>query len=232
VTGEPGLTLESLDFEWGDVYVICYARDRWAALRRGTHRFLTAAALHELATKIETDYAAHPVPHEVSAPGTADYPDTPDNEDQVPGRDGDKLELLMGLRATFPHWNISYSPSFRAWTARNDDATICQKTPALLCAALLLAERTLRQPRHGTAGTGPPDPVANPLMPHPVTITCTRCGQAFTCDASSDAARDRTGPAAPAPPAPSNNRTGNRSPSTAGRRIAARRPHRHQVYVP
>ena len=26
MTGEPGVTLESLDFEWGDAYLICYAR--------------------------------------------------------------------------------------------------------------------------------------------------------------------------------------------------------------
>ena len=43
VTGEPGVTLESLDWEWGDAYIISYARDQWAALRRDTHRFLTAA---------------------------------------------------------------------------------------------------------------------------------------------------------------------------------------------
>ena len=42
MTGEPGVTLESLDFEWGDAYLICYARDQWAALRRDTHRFLAA----------------------------------------------------------------------------------------------------------------------------------------------------------------------------------------------
>ena len=106
----------------------------------------------------------------------------------------------MGLRAAFPHWNISYSPSFRAWTARNDNATIRQNTPALLCFALALIERRQRQARHGPGADGPPVPVADPLMPHPVTITCTRCGQAFTCDASSPAARDRTcGPCAVGP---------------------------------
>ena len=61
----------------------------------------------------------------------------------------------MGLRAAFPHWNISYSPSFRAWTARNDDATICQNTPALLWFALTLIERTTPGPARPRPG---PDP--------------------------------------------------------------------------
>ena len=126
------------------------------ALRRDTHRFLAAATLDELAARIEADYTASPVPRETDPPGTAGYLNTPNKEDQVPGRDGDRLELLMGLRATFPHWNISYSPSFRAWTARNDDTTIRRNTPALLWFALTLIER---RARHGpgqdpTPGSG------------------------------------------------------------------------------
>ena len=42
MTGQPPVTLESLAFHWGDAYLICYARDQWAALRRDTRRFLTA----------------------------------------------------------------------------------------------------------------------------------------------------------------------------------------------
>ena len=155
MTGPPGVTLESLEFEWGDAYLIRYARDQWAALRRDTHRFLTAATLDELAARIEADYTAAPVPRGSGPPGTAGYLNTPDNNDEVPGRDGDRLGLLMGLRAAFPHWNISYSPSFRAWTARNDDATICQNTPALLCIALALIERRQRRARHGPGADGP-----------------------------------------------------------------------------
>ena len=55
----------------------------------------------------------------------------------------------MGLRAAFPRWNISYSPSFRAWTARQDGATICENSPALLTIALAQIERRQRQARHG-----------------------------------------------------------------------------------
>ena len=155
MTGEPGITLESLDYEWGDAYLFSYARDQWAALRRDTRRFLTASTLDELAAAIDADYKAAPVPREAGPPGTDGYLTTPD-DDEVPGRDGDRLRLLMGLRAAFPHWNISYSPSFRAWTARNDTATIRQGTPALLWFALTLTERRARHGpgRDQTPGSG------------------------------------------------------------------------------
>ena len=119
--------------------------------------------MDELATKIETDYAAHPVPREFSPPGTADYLDAPDeNDDQddapdedqddggggAPGRDGERPELLIRLRETFPQWAISYAPFPRIWTARKDGATICQNTAALLCIALILIERKERQARN------------------------------------------------------------------------------------
>ena len=104
------------------------------------------------------------MPRDFDPPGTADYLSAPDDrtrtrttdEDEARGRDAERLELLMGLRAAFPHWNISYSPSFRAWTARKDDATICQNSPALLCIALALIERRQRQARHGPGADGPP----------------------------------------------------------------------------
>ena len=152
--GDPGVTLESLDFEWGDAYIISYARDQWAALRRDTRRFLTAGTLDELAARIDADYAAHPVPREFGPPGTADYltaPGEDEGEREVPGRDRDRerLGLLAGLREVFPQWAISYSPFYRAWTARKDGATICQNSAALLCVALLLIEQKERQARHG-----------------------------------------------------------------------------------
>ena len=45
-------------------------------------------------------------------------------------------------------------------------------------------------------GPLPPDPgrlipVPSPSMPDPVTIECIECGQAFVCDACSQAAGDR-----------------------------------------
>ena len=166
MTGEPGVTLESLDFDWGDAYIICYARDQWAALRRDTRRFLTAQTLDELATRIDTDYAAHPVPREFGPPGTADYLSAPDEDDDLdedgvhedetrtrtrtgPGRDRERLGLLAGLRQVFPQWAISYSPFSRAWIARKDGATICQNSAALLFIALLLIEGKQRQARRG-----------------------------------------------------------------------------------
>ena len=126
MTGPPGVTLESLDFEWGDAYLIHYARDQWAALRRDTRRFLAASTLDELAAAIEADYKASPVPRDYDPPGTAGYLNTPSPD---PDGDGERLGLLMGLREVFPHWNISYSLSSRAWTARNDDTTIRQNRP-------------------------------------------------------------------------------------------------------
>jgi len=37
----PPWTLESLAFHWGDAYVFCYTRDRWVALRKDNHTFIT-----------------------------------------------------------------------------------------------------------------------------------------------------------------------------------------------
>ena len=65
----------------------------------------------------------------------------------------------MGLRAAFPHWNISYSPQTRTWIARDDDVTIRQGTPALLCFALTLIER---RARHGPRPDGTPGPGTAP----------------------------------------------------------------------
>ena len=90
MTGDPPVTLESLDFEWGDAYLICYARDQWAALRRDTRQFLTAQTLDELAARIDADYAASPVPRDVDPPGTADYLDAPsadEDQDDAPDED-------------------------------------------------------------------------------------------------------------------------------------------------
>ena len=169
MTGEPRVTLESLDFEWGDAYLICYARDQWAALRRDTHRFLAAAhpgraghhdrsRLHGIPGAARLRPARHSgLPQRPDDGEDPDEDDAPgEGEGEAPGRDGERLELLMGLRAAFPHWNISYSPFSRAWTARKDGATICQNTPALLCIALTLIERKERQARNGPGWNWPP----------------------------------------------------------------------------
>ncbi len=64
---------------------------QWAALRRDTHRFLTAATLDELAIRIDADYAASPVPRGCDPPGTADYLDTRrEGDDQDDARDEDE----------------------------------------------------------------------------------------------------------------------------------------------
>ena len=108
------------------------------------------------------------MPRDYDPPGTADYLGSPDDdqdpdeddasgegdrEGEARGRDGERLELLMGLRAAFPHWAISYSPFSRAWTARQDGATICENSPALLCIALARATATPgpARPRRGRA---------------------------------------------------------------------------------
>ena len=117
--GDPPVTLKSLDFEWGDAYIISYARDQWAALRRDTRRFLTAGTLDELAASIETDYTASPVPRDFDPPGTADYLD----EDAVPGQDGERLELLAGLPGRVPalgHQLLTLSPRLDRPQRRRD----------------------------------------------------------------------------------------------------------------
>ncbi len=156
MTGEPGVTLESLDFGVGRrLHHLLRPRPVGRAAPRHPpvpHRADPGRAGHQ----DRADYAAHPVPREFGPPGTADYLSAPDedddlDEDGVPGRDRDRerLGLLAGLREVFPHWAISYSPFSRAWTARKDGATICQNSAALLCIALLLIEGRQRQARRG-----------------------------------------------------------------------------------
>ena len=76
MTSEPPVTLDWLTYHWGDAYLICYARDRWAALRRDTHRFLTADTLAGLTRAIEADYAASPVPRDFDPPADPGPPTT------------------------------------------------------------------------------------------------------------------------------------------------------------
>ena len=73
MTSQPAVTLESLSFHWADAYLISHARDQWVALRRDSHRFLTAPTLTGLERAIEADYRDHPVPRHPGPPGAADY---------------------------------------------------------------------------------------------------------------------------------------------------------------
>ena len=148
MTGQPPVTLDWLTYHWGDVYLIHYARDRWAALRRDTHQFLAAATLDELAAAIAADYEACPAPRDSGPPGSDDNLPGPDGNGDGDGDGNSPADLLTGLRDTFPQWAISYSPQTCAWTARNGSGTICQNSPALLCIALARIERRQRQARH------------------------------------------------------------------------------------
>ena len=179
MTGPPPVTLEWLagmaGFQLGRRVPDPLCPDQWAALRRDTRRFLTAATLDGLRIAIEADYAASPIPRDADLPGTADYlnapgedededdaPDEDENGGGAPGRDRERLELLIRMRETFPQWAISYVPFSRTWTACKDGATICQKSAALLCTALALIEKKERRARHGPGRDWPPGDNTSP----------------------------------------------------------------------
>ena len=139
MTGAP-VTLESLAFNWGDAYLFGYARDKWLALRRDHLRFLTADTLAGLERALEADHRDHPVPRDFDPPGATDYLSLAD--DDLP--DEDAQFLLAALRHAFPLWVITYSGQMHAWLARTRKKIICENSPVLLCAALLLIQ--CRQP--------------------------------------------------------------------------------------
>jgi len=139
VTGSP-VTLASLEFRWADIYLVCYARDKWVALRRDHLRFLTADTLAGLERAIESDHRDHPVPRDFGPPGAADYLGFPDED--LP--DDASRFILAALRHAFPTWIITYSDQMHAWIARTRTKTLCENSPVLLCAALLLIQ--CRQP--------------------------------------------------------------------------------------
>ena len=132
----PPVTLASLEFGWGDAYLFCYARDKWVALRRDHLRFLTADTLAALERAIEADHRDHPVPRDFDPPGATDYLSLSD--DDLP--DEDSRFLMAALRHAFPVWTITYSDQMHAWLAWTREATICENSPVLLCAALLLIQ--------------------------------------------------------------------------------------------
>ena len=143
--------LEALAFEWGDAYLLSHSRDRWVALRRDARRFLIADTVTGLEHEIQDDYRPHPDSRDCDPPGTADYLNLPEDSDVA--RDGDVPDedsrfILAALRYAFPAWTITYSPQLRAWIARSRGKTICQNSPVLLCAALMLIERRQPSSRH------------------------------------------------------------------------------------
>jgi len=154
MTGRPAVTLESVAFDWGDAYLLSYARDRWVALRRDSHRFLTAHTLTGLERAIEADYRDHPAPRHFGPPGADSYLN-------LPGEDP--------------------APDAHTATGRQ------RPSPG--------GDRPPRAPVPGTPANAALVPTW--FMPDPITITCRQCGHTVTCDASSQAARDKTcGPCA------------------------------------
>ena len=148
--GQPS-ELEALAFHWADAYLISYVRDRWVALRRDTRRFLIADTLTGLEHAIQDDYRHHPVSRDCDPRGAADYLNLPEDGDLA--GDGDVPDeesqfILAALRYAFPSWTIRNSALLWAWIARAHGMTICQNSPVLLCAALLI-ERRQPSGRHG-----------------------------------------------------------------------------------
>jgi hypothetical protein len=57
--------LASLDWDWGEAYLICHPEpDVWVAQRRDDRATLRAAAPGELREAIRADYARRPVPRD------------------------------------------------------------------------------------------------------------------------------------------------------------------------
>jgi hypothetical protein len=135
------VTLESLEFRWGDIYLVCYARDKWVALRRDHLRFLTADTLAGLERAIESDHRDHPLPRDFGPAGAADYLSVPDDDlpDEDLPDDASRF-VLAALRHAFPLWTITYSAQMHAWIAWTRTKTLCENSPVLLCAALLMLQ--------------------------------------------------------------------------------------------
>jgi hypothetical protein len=145
----PPWTLESLAFHWGDAYLFSYIRDRWVALRRDNHSFITADTLAELEAAIESDYTEQPVPRAFDPPSATDYLGTPENGqgNEPPADDADEVLdaethiILCELRQLFPLWRITYSPQLRVWVAKSKRGTLCQSSMVLMCIVLMRIER-------------------------------------------------------------------------------------------
>jgi hypothetical protein len=145
----PPITLTSLTWGWGDAYAIGYHHDQWTAARRDGHAAITAYTLAGLDTAISIDYRTRPVPRAFDPPGTDSVTGQDRDSDQAPADDTEAVFLLAAMQAAFPAWTIEYSTHARAWIAHTRKKTICENSPVLLCAALLLIERRARQASSG-----------------------------------------------------------------------------------
>lgn len=170
--GRPS-AIEAVIDRWGQAFIIAYARDRWLAMRRDDGLLLPAGTLTQLEAEMTAELAKRPLlastgddrPHLAEYPGpavaarfglasppAADSPGSDEDDDgDGSGQPADEDEqfLLTALRAAFPAWAITYSTHTRAWIARTRRTTICENSPVLLCAALLLIERRYRQHTSG-----------------------------------------------------------------------------------
>ena len=158
MTGQQPVTLESLTSRWGDLYLICYARDRWVALRRDSMRFVTADTLAGLEHAIESDSRDYPVLGGSGPAAAARYVSLPDEPADSDGADAGTRFFLAALRHAFPSWTITCSSGLGAWIARTGGRTICQGSPFMLCAALTLIEGKQHRARHGPGWDPPPWP--------------------------------------------------------------------------
>lgn len=138
------LTLDSLITHWGDVYIVCYHRDRWVALRRDNESVLAARTLAGLQAEIEDDYRSNPMPRKSWPRSITDYLDPGEAKGLGDGGDAAVVWhiILRALGSLFPSWVITYSSHGKVWIARRDVMTIYENSPELLVVALtMIAEK-------------------------------------------------------------------------------------------
>jgi hypothetical protein len=161
---------------WGHAFIIFYARDRWLAMRRDDGFFMPADTLPQLERGIAANLAKRPFStgagdgrQHLAAylgpalatrfgltpdPGAAGalagaHEDGEDDGDEL--LDDDDKFLLTALQTAFPAWAITYSTVTHCWIARTRKTTLCEDSPVLLCAVLVLTERRYRQHWGGAA---------------------------------------------------------------------------------
>lgn len=175
MTGRQPVTLALLTSQWGDLYLTCYARDRWVALRRDGTRFLTADTLGGLESAIESDDRNHPAPRGSGPPGATRHVGVSDEPDSGDVPDAETRFVLAALRQAFPSWTIICSSPLGAWIARAGRRTICQHSPVMLCAALMLIERRQPPDRRGPIPPALPGRSSGPSSGHQTRGCAARC---------------------------------------------------------